>query len=312
MRGRRLPLWAVNLTLRALVRSSLALVPTPHRMRANFEARAPKVLRPPEGSRFEPVEIPGARGPIPALWCRLGATDEGAAILYLHGGAYIAGSTRTHRHLAAALSGAAGLPVLLPDYALAPEQPFPAALEDARAAHGYLLERRAPERLGLGGDSAGGGLAAALLLRAARTGLPAPGAAVFFSPWVDLTMRAESLRRNARADAMLPVRRMPEVVETYLQGHDPSDPEASPVFGRYAAPPPALILAGAREILADDATGLARALEASGGVVELALTPRVPHAWPVLAGLLAEADAAVARAGRFFAGHLGTGPRGPG
>jgi len=226
-------------------------------------------------------------------------------ILYLHGGAYLAGSPRTHRHLGAWLAGAAEARALIPDYRLAPEHPFPAALEDALAAHRHLIGAgHEGARVALAGDSAGGGLAFALMLRIAAEGLPRPACVVAFSPWTDLTLTRPSLRRNARRDAMLPVGRFREVVELYLQGAPAEDPLASPALGSYESPPPAMVAASKSEVLRDDAMAIAERLRAAGGDVTLELWRDMPHAWPLFAGLVREADETVARAGRFIARHM--------
>lgn len=301
----------LNIWLRLVVKTSLARLKEPAEMRRQFERNAGRFFRPPEGSHFVGAQIrrpAGARadGTMVAEWASRGRPDRRRVILYLHGGAYLAGSIRTYRHLAAALAGAAGVRTLVPEYRLAPEHPFPAAVDDALAAYQHLLDAGyGAGGIALAGDSAGGGLVFALLLRIAAEGLPAPSCAVGFSPWVDMTGRAPSLRRNATRDMLLPGRRMPEVVAYYLREHDPEDPLASPIFGDWRDPPPALIMASRSEILVDDAVGMADALRRAGGDVGLELWRGLPHAWPLFIGLLPEADAAVARAGSFIARHVG-------
>ena len=243
--------------------------------------------------------------PVPVTWASSNRPDRRKVILYLHGGAFVAGSPRTHRHLGAALAGAAGVRAVLPDYRLAPEHPFPAALEDATAVYRHLLGLgHAPGEIAVAGDSAGGGLAFALLLRAMCEGLPRPACVVGFSPWVDLMAGQPSIRRNAGRDVMLPAARVAEVARMYLGDHDPADPLASPLFGAWRDPPPALIMASRGEILVDEAAGLAEALRQGGGDVRLELWRGLPHAWPIFVGLLPEAGAAVAHAGSFIARHL--------
>jgi acetyl esterase/lipase len=300
-----LPLWLLNIALRLTVRLPLTRLTSVALMRARMDRSAARFLCDPPDARYAPVALTGARGAMDGLWAECSGADPGRAILYLHGGAYLAGSPQTHRAIAARLAGLCGARALLPAYALAPEHPFPAALDDAQAAYRWLLAQGfAPERIALAGDSAGGGLAAALLLRLARDGLPRPACAVLFSPWADMTMLAHSLLRNARRDAMLPVRRMPEVVEMVMGGADAADPMASPALGRFDAPPPVLIFASRSEALADDATRLAEALRHGGGDVQLELWPRAPHAWPVFAGRLEMADRAVKIAGAFLSRSL--------
>ncbi len=302
-----LRLGLVNLYLRLVMKTALRRMKEPAEMRRQFERRAARFFRAPEGSNFVAARIrrPDNDGGIEALWASRGRPDRRKVILYLHGGAFLAGSISTHRHLGAALAGAAGVRLLLPEYRLAPEHRFPAALDDAVVVYEHLLESGyGAAQIALAGDSAGGGLVFALLLRLAAEGRPLPACAVGFSPWVDMTGRQPSLQRNAQSDVLLPARRMPEVVDHYLGDNDPKDPLASPVFGDWRDPPPALVMASRSEILLDDAVALAEALRRGGGDVRLELWRGVPHAWPLFAGVLAEADAAVAHAGEFIARHL--------
>ena len=304
----------LSLFLRLVVKTALGLIKTPRAVRARFERAAKRLFSPPEDANFvaDTIRRNGAGGDgtlIETLWASRGRPDRRRVILYLHGGAYLAGSIRTHRHLAAYLAGAAGVRAVVPDYRLAPEHPFPAALDDALCVYRHLLESGYPARnIALAGDSAGGGLAFALLLKAAGQGLPGPACVVAFSPWTDLTMTRPSLRRNARRDMMLPLRRFREVVSHYLQGAMTTDPLASPVYGDYEAPPPALITASKAEILRDDAVAMADRLRQAGGDVALELWKDMPNAWPLFVGLVSEAGITVDRAGRFIARHLGAEP----
>jgi len=303
---------ALNLILRLTVKTALAWMKTPQGFRARFERDARLFCRAPEDANFVADTIrraPGnGEGLINALWASRGRPDRHRVILYLHGGAYLAGSSRTHRHLGAWLAGAAGVRAVLPDYRLAPEHPFPAGLEDALAAYRHLLASGySGNRIALAGDSAGGGLVFALYLKLVELGLEPPACLAGFSPWVDMTMASDSLSRNARRDVMLPISRFREVAEYYLGGTPPAEPLASPVLGRFEAPPPALITASKSEILRDDAVALAEVLRAGGGDVTLELWKDMPHAWPFFAGLIREADQTVVRAGRFIARHLGDG-----
>ena len=302
-----LRLGLVNLYLRLVMKTALRRMKQPSEMRRQFERSASRFFAPPDGSHFVGTRIrrPGQDGEIEALWASRGRPDRRKVILYLHGGAYLAGSPATHRHLGAALAGAAGVRLLLPEYRLAPEHRFPAALDDAVTVYEHLQESGyGAAQIALAGDSAGGGLVFALLLRLSAEGRPLPCCAVGFSPWVDMTGRQSSLQRNAQSDVLLPARRMPEVVAHYLGDHDPTDPLASPVFGAWRDPPPVLLMASRSEILLDDAIALADALRRGGGDVRLDLWRGLPHAWPLFAGVLAEADAAVAHAGAFIARHL--------
>ncbi|MEM8790037.1 MAG: alpha/beta hydrolase [Pseudomonadota bacterium] len=300
-----LPPWLVNAVLRVFVRWPLGRIKTPQALRERFERDARFMFRDPEGAKFNRHQIRREDGSLmPALWASRGRPDRQKVVLYLHGGAYLAGSPNTHRHLAAQLAGAAGVRCLLPDYRLAPEAPFPAAVEDALTAYRHLLESVVPRHIAIAGDSAGGGLVFGLLLRSQAEGLPMPAATVAFSPFADLTLTADSLRRNARREVMLPAQRAQEAVDYYLAGHDPFDPLASPVFGEFDAPPPALIMASTTEILSDHAKMLAKKLREAGGDVQLEMWPGLPHAWPILLGKLKAAETAVSTAGRFIAAQL--------
>jgi acetyl esterase/lipase len=289
----------LNLWLRLVERRYLARVRDVAAARARMERQAARFPLP---GRVSLGDRP--LGPVPAL--RLEAPDAAGVLLWLHGGAFCLGSPRTHAAMVAALAGRAGTGAVLPDYRLAPEQPFPAAVEDAVAAYEALLaEGVAPDRIALGGDSAGGGLAFALLHLILGAGRPAPACLLAFSPWVDLTLSGASLGLLARREALLPAGRLAEVRDRYLAGADPRDPRASPCLGRFAGAPPVLIQASRAEILRDDATTMAARLRADGAAVTLELQGAVPHLWQYYPGRLPEADAALDRAAAFLRERLG-------
>ncbi|MFP4451296.1 MAG: alpha/beta hydrolase [Rhodosalinus sp.] len=288
-----LRLAAMNAALRAVAKPALARTGTPERARRDFERIAP-LLRGP--AHLREIRRPG---PPPLGWLSAGPVPAGRAILWFHGGAYVAGSLRTHRGMLGRLSRLARTEVCAPEYRLAPEAPFPAAFEDACAAWGLLrAQGLAPGDIVLGGDSAGGGLALALLSRLLEEG-ERPRAAVLFSPWVDLTLSGASLRENARADPLLPVERIEELVDIVAPEADRRDPRLSPLFAPFRAPPPVLIQASRTEILRDDARRMATRLRAADGRVHLDLWPDTPHVWQILDGWVPEARAALARAGDF-------------
>lgn len=288
-----LRLAATNAALRAVAKPALARTETPGRARRDFERIAPLLRSPPH---LREIRRPG---PPPLVWLSAGPVAPGRAILWFHGGAYVAGSPRTHRGMLGRLSRLAGIEVCAPDYRLAPEAPFPAAFEDACAAWSLLrAQGLRPGDIVLGGDSAGGGLALALLSRLLEDG-ERPRAAVLFSPWVDLTLSGASLHENARADSLLPVERVEELVEIVAPGSDRRDPRLSPLFAPFPAPPPVLIQASRTEILRDDAKRMATRLRAAGGRVRLDLWPDTPHVWQILDGWVPEARAALQQAGAF-------------
>ncbi|HEU0220867.1 MAG TPA: alpha/beta hydrolase [Paracoccaceae bacterium] len=297
-----LQLHFVNLALRLFEKPYLARVQDPAEARARLAQLAEIWFVRPAGASYQEARL----GKIRALEASQGRVDRRRILVWFHGGAYFQGSPETHRHLGAALSGLTGARVLLPDYRLAPEHPFPAAIEDALASWRALMEAGYdPARIAVGGDSAGGGLAFGLLHLLQEQGLAVPACLIAFSPWVDLTLSGASLERNALADVMVPASRMAEVRDRYLAGADPADPRASPVFGRFRDPPPALIQASRAEILEDDATALAHRLTEAGGQVRLEFWRDTPHAWQLFQGWLPEADAALDAAGAFLRRHLG-------
>lgn len=217
-------------------------------------------------------------------------------VLYFHGGGYVMGSVNTIRPLAANLAVAAGARVLALGYRLAPEHPFPAAVDDAVAAWRWLLDGGAdPAAVAFGGDSAGGGLTVAALLAARDQGVPRPAAAVCISPWVDLTLAGESYDRNAATDPDVLRWRLEEMARLYLAGADPRIPLASPVFGDLAGLPPLLVHAGTSELLEDDAVLLTAVARTAGVSVTLELYQDMIHVWHAYAPGLPEGTAGIER-----------------
>lgn len=295
----------LNAALRRLEKPWLAKVDDPLAARAGFERSARRYFRDPAHALYLRVRLAGAPVLLHATWASAGPVLPRAAILYLHGGAYVMGSARTHRAMLAALSARCGMAACLPDYRLAPEHPFPAALEDAVLAYRRLLALGyAPERIALGGDSAGGGLMFATLAQILASGLPVPGAAFAFSPWVDLTGASPSILRNARRDPLLPASRLAETRAYYLAGADPADPRASPVCAGFEGAPPVLILAGSTEILLDEGLAMAERLREAGVAAEVEVWPEAPHVWPIFQGWIPEADAALDRVATFLRAAL--------
>jgi monoterpene epsilon-lactone hydrolase len=251
----------------------------------------------PRGIAAEPVLIEGLAGE----WLRPAVSPGEGVVLYLHGGAYVQGSVQTHRALAARLALASDAQVLLIDYRLAPEHPFPAALDDALAVYGALQTLHPEQPIALAGDSAGGGLALAAALRIRDLGLCAPAALALLSPWTDLSLSNASHQRNAAVDPYFPSSdALRSAAVAYAAGSDLKHPLISPQFASLAGLPPALIHVGDREALLDDACVLAQRMEASGGDARLEIYPGMWHVWQIFGGRLAEADASLAGLGAFL------------
>jgi epsilon-lactone hydrolase len=264
--------------------------------RALMSERCAKLLLPPDVRR-EGVSAAGVAGEV---FLAPGADPE-RTILYLHGGGYVLGSTTTHAYLMQNVARAAGAAVMGIDYRLAPEHPFPAAVEDALAAYRWLLDRgRPPARIGVAGDSAGGGLTMALLVAIRDAGLPLPAAAACLSPWTDLAANGESIRSRAARDPMVGPGRLARMALAYLAGQDARHPLASPLYADLAGLPPLLVLVGGREILYDDAIGLAERASRAGVEVTLVDEADLFHVWPAFAPLLDQGQRAVDDLGLFF------------
>ena len=263
--------------------------------RAQYE-RAEKAFPIAADVKVEHVAVPT----VPAEWLTPPGARAGAAVLYLHGGGYVIGSPRSHRHLAAAIGAAARSSVLLPEYRLAPECPFPAAVDDAVAAYRWLLERPvAPREIVIAGDSAGGGLTVATLLALRDAGVPLPAAAVCISPWTDLTCSGESYRTRAAVDPIVTREAVGPMATAYLAGGDPKGALASPLFADLGGLPPLLIQVGDAEVLLDDATVLAEHARKAGVDVTLEVWDEMIHVWHWFFPMLDEGQRAIDRIGEF-------------
>jgi acetyl esterase/lipase len=220
-------------------------------------------------------------------------------VLYLHGGGYVFGSPKTHRQVLFAMAKAFDAPVYGLDYRLAPEHPFPAAVEDAASAYQWLLARHPQAAIVLAGDSAGAGLAIATAIGVRDSGLRQVLAIVAFSPYSDLAVTGASVEANAKSCAMFTPRGIREAAALYLAGADARDPRASPLYADFRGLPPMLMFASRHEILRDDTLRLAERASAAGVKVELVLRDRLPHVWPVFVNLLPEAREAFAAVTEF-------------
>ena len=251
-----------------------------------------------------PVQI----GEIPGHWVLAPGVDPGFRLLYLHGGGFISGNGAFYLTLAARISSAAGCAVLLPDYRLGPEFPFPAALEDCSHAYDWMLangpDAPTPARAAfIAGDSAGGGLTLSTLLARRDRGLSLPRGAVTLSAFTDLTLQAGSIRLEGDKDPIMHPNCLPEFVKRYLGDTDPHNPLASPVFGDYRGLPPLLIQVGEHEIIRDDSCQTAEQAQAAGVDATLEVWEGMFHVFPSHEPLLPEARQAIDHIAAFLQKH---------
>jgi epsilon-lactone hydrolase len=238
---------------------------------------------------------------VPAEWASTPDVSSSEVILYLHGGGYVWGSLKSHRHLVSELGRAAMMRTLALDYRRAPEFPFPHALEDAVSGYRFLVGSGfKPRQIAVAGDSAGAGLAVALLVRLKELGMQQPACALLFSPWVDMTVTADSYSRNAKRDPVLNCEIMQFLAEQYLGRLPRETPLASPVFAELGGIAPLTIFVGATEALLDDAVALTRAAGLADVSVRLEIWPKMFHIWPNYHQVLAQGRQGVARAGRLL------------
>ena len=263
-------------------------------MRAKFEQLA-GTMPIAEGTEQEAVS-PGGR---PAEWIRptqpttLHASD--AAILHFHSGGYILGSPRTARPITTGLTRHTGLPLLVPDYRLAPEHPFPAAIDDAVTVYCWLIRQGIePGRVVISGDSAGGGIAIALLIALRDLNLPLPAGAIGISPLLDLTLSSPSIDANEGKDPQLTRPFLAYAARNYLAEVDPTTPLASPLFAEMTGLPPLILQVGGDDLLLDDSLRLAEPAEEAGVDVTVERWDGMMHVWHQLAPRLPEAESALA------------------
>ena len=264
--------------------------------RALFHDMMTAVPLPPDVSTTE-----GVVGGVPVVTVETPAHDPARVLLYLHGGAYVIGSAADAAGLAAEVSRRTGARAVCVDYRLAPEHPFPAAVDDALAVYRALLDDGTPSSsIAFVGESAGGGLVAATLVAAKDAGLPQPSSAAVFSPWADLSVSGDSAVSKAALDASLTPEGLRTRARDYLRDTDPTTPHASPVFADLTGLAPLFIQVGSYEILLDDAVRLAARAAEHDVHVELQVWPQVPHVFQAFASLLDEGAAALDAAGAFI------------
>ncbi|OLR91203.1 hypothetical protein BJP25_30715 [Actinokineospora bangkokensis] len=260
----------------------------------------------PRGTRVRAVSESHGYGDVTGLWITAREADPAAgAVLYVHGGGFVFGSLRSHRHLAAAVSQATGLPVLLLDYRLAPEHRFPAAEQDAMAAYRWLLDQGyRSDQLVVAGDSAGGHVIAGLLGGLTRDRAPMPGAGVLFSPFLDLTCARLDERDAAVRDPYIPPARAREAARHYAGELAVDDPRLDVLRGSKRRWPPLLVQVGDAECLLPDSERLAAAVLAAGGHCELQVWPGQVHVFPAFHQLVPEARLAIGHVGSFVRAAL--------
>jgi monoterpene epsilon-lactone hydrolase len=249
----------------------------------------------PEGLVHTAIDADG----VPAEWVTMPGADAERVVLYLHGGGYVIGSPETHHSLTGRIAAASGARVLAPDYRLAPEHPFPAAVEDATAAYRYLLDHGvSPRRIVIAGDSAGGGLTLAALLALRDSGHPLPAAGVCLSPWTDLEGTGASAGDPSIDDPMIQTEGLRGFGRLY-GGESMRDPLAAPLYADFAGLPPLLIFVGTREILLDDSTRVAEAARKAGVDVRLVAEEGLVHVWPFFGDGVPEAVATIEQIGAY-------------
>ncbi|MBL6749334.1 MAG: alpha/beta hydrolase [Nevskia sp.] len=252
------------------------------------------------GAKSEKVDAGGVK----AEWISAPNASKDRAILYVHGGGYVLGSVHSHRDLCERLSRAAQARVLSLDYRLAPENPFPAAVDDAVAAYRWLLKQGIPaKRIAIAGDSAGGGLAIATLLALKQGGDPQPACATPLSPWVDLEALGESMVSRDAIDPMVHKPMIEQMGKTYVQNGDLRNPLAAPLYGDLRGLPPLLIHVGERETLYDDAARIAKKAKDAGVDVTLKAWKGQIHVFQIFASRLEEGETAIQELGAFIRKH---------
>ncbi|HYQ00699.1 MAG TPA: alpha/beta hydrolase fold domain-containing protein [Polyangiaceae bacterium] len=246
-------------------------------------------------------------GGVPGFWCRPPNARAGAALLYFHGGAYVVGTPRAHRGFVSHLASRTSTATFIPQYRLAPEHRFPAAVDDARACY-RALRNELSGPIAIAGASAGGGLGLILLrletAEAKLSGATPPAAAAVLSPWTDLSLSGESLRSRAQADVALSAQSLALAANHYLAGHDPRDPLASPLYADLAGLPPIRVHVGDDEVLLDDSVRFVERAHRAGVDAQLEIWEGMLHVFPISVGRLRAAARALDAVGVFLGQHL--------
>jgi acetyl esterase/lipase len=280
----------LNAWLRRVEKPRLARAKGPEDLRRSFELQARLFFHAPRGTQMQWQVLQAGQHRVEALEVVPARLTTDGVVLYIHGGAFVFGSPRTHAAMAAALAKRLGARVILPRYRLAPEAPFPAAPTDVRTAWEALLAQGVPAgRIVVGGDSAGGALAFGLLADLCGRGMPGPAGTFGLSPLTDLTYGGDSFRDNAEKEAVLVAERAVELREMYLGQDTGETPDASPLFASFKGAGSVWMTAGDTEILFDDARRMARRLADQGVEVTMKIRSDLPHVWPIFHNFLPEA-----------------------
>jgi acetyl esterase/lipase len=288
---------ATSLLLRKVFKPRLLRATEIATVRKVMTTPAPQALR---GTRIAPSAVGGIAGE----WLVADDMPGNAVLLYLHGGGYIACNARMYRPVTCRFAQA-GFKTFAPDYRLAPEHPFPAALDDVLSVYQALLSMVGARQLVVAGDSAGGGLCAALLLSLRERGIPLPAAAAFFSPMLDLTASGESVRANAELCAMFTGEMFAEAARYYVGERDRRHPLCSPVYADLHGLPPLVIHVGENETLLDDSRRFAANARAAGVPVEIKIWPVVPHVWQLFSQWIPEGRESIREVAAFLARYTG-------
>lgn len=289
-----------NAYARLVQKPALAFIRPQWLARKVFSLNAITTYARPRNLKVTPIKIGASTCHI----CQIGDTPPKGTLLYIHGGAFVIGNLRGYRHLIARLAQGAGQRGLYVDYPLAPEHPYPAALDHIAEVYAALVADKDHHPITVVGDSAGGNLALALLLRIKSMGLTQPAACALMSPVTDLAMQNPSLAANLHRDPLVPPRWGLRGVRQYLAGHDPADPTASPIHGDFAGAPPTLIQVDRGEVLYDDSRLMAHHLRKQGVDCTLTEEEGLIHVWHLNVGRSPEADRSTAEIAEFLRSHL--------
>ncbi|MEP5732112.1 MAG: alpha/beta hydrolase [Sulfitobacter sp.] len=279
----------LNIWLRRVEKPAMARLATPRALRRRFQRNARLMFHAPVGTQQQWQILENGARQVKALDVVPRQVSSPMTLLYIHGGGFVFGSPRAYSALAGTLAKALGARVVLPKYRLAPENKFPSAFDDVRCAwDGLCASGISPDKIVIGGDSAGGALALSLLADLVKQGAALPAGVFCFSPLTDMSFSGDSFSENANREAVLPAQRASEMAQMYLDGHASDDPRVSPLRGAYGGAPPVWISVGDTEILRDDARRMVVRLQADGVDVVLQEEQDLPHVWPLFHNMLPE------------------------